>query len=34
MTSYNCKPENIIKLQFCIEINIPFTGLLFHIILH
>jgi hypothetical protein len=31
MTSHNCKRENVFMLEFCIEINIPFTGLLFHI---
>ena len=31
MTSYKCKPEYIFMLQFCTEINVLFTGLLFHI---
>ena len=31
MASHNCKREKVFTLQFCIEINIPFTGLLFRI---
>ena len=31
MTSYNCSHEKVCMLHFCIEINIAFTGLLFHI---